>query len=172
MKIRVDYHIPGKLVGCCPKWPSNSNLVGKQLIKSDKQKELSIQKAQIKIYILGLPAIFNPYEVRLLVTKGYAILVRKDFSKPPSEAVQQQYKNLLETNQEFLIDFCRENKVGESKKIIQKIVEGKRKKCKAKGLNPDDITEESVLNEIRENFQFNPQNNLIQIPTKEPFDAG
>lgn len=99
-------------------------------------------------------------------------MVRKNYSEPLPEAVKEQYQKQLDNNQRHLIDFCRENKFNESKKIIQKIIEGKRKKCKAKDQNPDEITEESVLNEIQASFKFNPANTLVQIPTKEPFDRG
>lgn len=61
----------------------------------------------------------------------------------------------------------------ECHKIIDKIIAGKRKKCQATGIgDPDQITEESVLNEVRQGIKFNPENAPNVIPTKEPFDAG
>lgn len=61
----------------------------------------------------------------------------------------------------------------ECHKIIDKIIAGKRKKCRATGIgDPDQITEESVLNEVRQGIKFNPENAPNVIPTKEPFDTG
>lgn len=72
-------------------------------------------------------------------------------------------------NEEAIIAYCRENRIAESSKNIGKIVAGKRKKWIARGLDPNEITIDSVMTELRDNFKFNPDHVSIEIPTEEPF---
>lgn len=123
--------------------------------------------------LAGLPAVYNPYEARLLVDKGYAVLVRKDFTDPPSQETKEEYLRIRQENLREIEEFFREKKVQECHNIIDKIIEGKRKKCRATGVgDPDQITEESILNEVRQGVKFNPENAPNVIPTKEPFNPG
>lgn len=108
----------------------------------------------------------------MLVDRGYAVLIEKSFNEPPSEDIQRKYKETIDRNESVIADLCREKKVQESAKAIDKIIAGKRKKSKASGLNPDEITLDSVLTEIRDSYKFERDNVLIEIPTMDPYALG
>lgn len=108
----------------------------------------------------------------MLIERGYAVLIEKNFNETPSEDIQRKYKATIHKNESVIADFCREKKVQESEKAIDKIIAGKMKKSQARGLNPNEITVENILNEIRDNYIFKPENVLIEIPTTEPYLVG
>lgn len=119
-----------------------------------------------------MPAIYSSYETQLLIDKGIIQLCRKNVDAEIDESIRIEYKNLLDENlKSFQDNYC-DKKVEEVKKILPKIIAGKRKKCEKSGENPDDITEESVLNEIRKNCIVDSENIFTQIPTQEPFAVG
>lgn len=147
MKIRCEHRILGKLIGCSVKWPRNTTLS-------------------------GLPAIYSPYETKLLVEKGFVQLKRQNFDLAPDEQTKRDYNSVREENFQKFTDIYCDKKIEESKNIINTIIAGKRKKIEKNGGNPDEVTVESILNDIRNKFVFNLDNILIQVPTEEPFNVG
>lgn len=157
-------------------WSDAVQTIRKMIISLVIILYLESRPVDIKSYswilsLSGLPALYSPYELRLLVDKGYAVLVEKNFSQPPSEEIKQQYKNILAVNSVAIVEYARQNRMEESMKVIDKIIAGKRKKCTAKGLNPDEITVDSVIAEMRDNFKFNPDQMTIEVPMAEPFEV-
>lgn len=121
----------------------------------------------------GLPAIYSPYETQLLIDEGIIQLCRKDFDADITETMKTDYKNHIDENLKTINDIYCDKKIEDIKKILPKIIAGKRKKAEKTGANPDDITEESVLEEIRaKNSDTGPDNIFTQVPTQEPFDVG
>lgn len=119
-----------------------------------------------------MPAIFSPYETQLLIGKGIAQLHRKNLSAVSSETNKQQYETIRNERFQAFNDFYCDKKIDDAKRLMDKILSGKRKKLLRTGGNPDDVTEDSVLDEVRQRYKFDKDNILVQIPTQEPFDAG
>lgn len=107
-----------------------------------------------------------------MIDKGVVQLCRKDYSNTPTDHDKQQYANLLEEHAKTYNDFYCESKLNRSKQMIDKILDGKRKKVAKTGGNPDEVTEEAVLDDIKKNCIANLDNIYVQIPTQDPFDVG
>lgn len=168
MSIRREHRIVGKLIGCSSKWPRNTNIPGENIFKAffftNNQSYFHCQ--------LGLPAIYSPYETQLLINKGIVQLCKKDLHGPPSDQIKQQYSDFLKGQAETFNDIYREKRVEETKKIMPKILEGKRKKVLQTGGNPDDVKEEDILNDVRKRCKFDEKTMFVQLPMQEPFPAG
>lgn len=120
----------------------------------------------------GLPAIYSSCQTQLLIDKGIIKLIQRKFDTLPSEHLKHEYNVASE---QHLCDFSShysEKKVEDSRKIIDRILDGKRKKAAKSGGNPNEITETIVIDEIRRRCQFDSGNILVQVPTEEPFDVG
>lgn len=72
---------------------------------------------------------------------------------------------------EFTNIYC-DKKVEESRKLIDTILAGKRKKIEKAGGNPNDVTEQVVFDEIRRKHNFDLNTMLVQVPTQDPFHIG
>lgn len=100
-------------------------------------------------------------------------LCQKDFDADITQNMKTDYKNHIDENLNTINDIYCNKKIEDIKKILPKIIAGKRKKAEKTGANPDDITEQSVLEEIRaKNSDTGPDNIFTQVPTQEPFNVG
>lgn len=100
-------------------------------------------------------------------------MCRKDFDAEVTDSMKTDFKNHIDENVKTFNATYGEKKIQDVKKLLPNIIAGKRKKAEKTGLNPDDITEESVLKEIRSKYSnTGPDNIFTQIPTQEPFDVG
>lgn len=123
-------------------------------------------------HILGLPAAYSPCETQLLIDKGIVQLCKKTFSNVPNETFEKQYEEACENNVKSYKEVYMEKRIEEAKNLMPKILAGKRKKVQKTGGNPDDVTEESILNDVRKRAVDDAVNVYIQVPTEDPFDVG
>lgn len=65
-----------------------------------------------------------------------------------------------------------EKRIDEAKKLMDKILAGKRKKVAKSGGNPDEVTVDTVLAEVRKRAIQDTTNIVIQVPTQELFETG
>lgn len=84
----------------------------------------------------------------------------------------EKYTELQLTQQTQFTDHYRDKKLAETEKIIDKIIEGKRKKASNCGNDPSLVTKETVLDELKQKWAFNSENILVQVPTEDPFACG
>lgn len=147
MKIRCEHRIVGKLVGASVKWPRNINLA-------------------------GLPAIYSPYQVQLLLDNGLVCLSKRKLDDAPDDDAVATYANVQATNQREFTENYVEKKLAEAMKIVDKVVGGKRRKIERTGGNPEEVSSETVLNELRQKWNVDAGNILVQVPTQESFADG
>lgn len=166
MKIRSEHRIIGRLVGTSVKWPRNSNVSGTSIsIQFSKKKYLSYS-------VSGLPATYSAYEAQLLTDKGIAVVVRKIFPETIPPKTVKMYQEIRNSHHKQLTEIYCEKKIAESQKIIGKILAGKRKKVKETGGDVSQVTEDSIIADIRKKYKFNLDNILVQVPTEEVFENG
>lgn len=86
---------------------------------------------------------------------------------------QTQYREFKKHNEQEQQNYLCAKKVADSRKQIDKIVAGKRKKLLQSGVNGDEIAidAEQVLKEIGDGCSFNTENTLIQVPTEHPYES-
>lgn len=123
-----------------------------------------------------MPAILSAYELCLLHEKNIVDVVKKiGLSVPPTESQTKEYHEFRERCVNDQKELLRQNKVDESRKVVDKIIAGKLKKL-AKSSNqtpsPDTFEPEAVLQEIYDSYSFSMDNALLQVPTKHPIDVG
>ncbi|CAO1374579.1 unnamed protein product [Diamesa serratosioi] len=150
MKLRTEYRVVGNLVGIPATHPRNLNWS-------------------------GLPAIFNDYEVKLLMEKKVVLLLNKTGLKDaPTEENKQLYQKIRTTQLTEQQEPYIKKRLDIIKRNVNKIVAGKRKKLLKSGVpeNEITITEEDVLKEeesrLREGIT---DNKFTQIPTQHPFSV-
>lgn len=119
-----------------------------------------------------MPAIYSPYEIQLLIDKGVVQLCKKTFSDVPNEENEKQYEESCEEHLKAYKELYVEKRVGEAKKCMDKILEGKRKKADKLGSDPNEITEEHILEDVRNRASNEALKPFVQIPTEEPFLLG
>lgn len=102
------------------------------------------------IRFIGLPATYSPYETQLLIDKGGVQLCKKHFSDQPSETFDKQYEEHSQQNIEMAHEVYVEKRVEEAKSLMPKILAGKRKKVMKSGDDPSKVTEESILDDVRQ----------------------
>lgn len=173
MTIRVEHRIIGRLVGSTVKWPRNTVLHGK--ICEFLQLFFEIEKkSQIFLWNLaiGLPAIYSPYETQLLIDKGIVQLCKKAFSDTLDENTEQQYVHHCDEQMKVSQEIYLEKRIDDVKKNMVRILEGKRKKVLKSGGDPSEITEDSILDELRKRPVEDTTGIFIQVPTQEPFEIG
>lgn len=128
----------------------------------------------IAIHIhIGLPAVLSQYELQFLLEKGIIELIEKTgLSIAPSDAHVEQYQAFREQCIADQKEHLRQTKVEESRKVIDKIIIGKRKKLLKSGVKEEDINLEpnTILQKIYESCTFEEDNALLQIPTQHPFN--
>lgn len=123
----------------------------------------------------GLPVILSHLELQLLLEKNIVTLLsKKGLVTQPTEGQQVQFKNFQLTNLAGQHEVLRENKVDTSRRYMGNIMRGKERKLLESGVKKEDIhlSEEDILKDIRDSYDFNADNTLIQVPTEHPFDVG
>lgn len=80
------------------------------------------------------------------------------------EHCQEQLLELHEIGQEKRVDDAKNN--------MDKILAGKRKKAIKSGRDPNEITVDAILEEVKNRPVGNDAGILVQVPTQEPFDIG
>lgn len=123
-------------------------------------------------FISGLPAIYSPYETQLLLDKQIIQLCKKTFSDCPNEIIENVYEERCEEQIKAYHEIYTEKRIDEAKKLMDKILAGKRKKVAKSGGNPDEVTVETILDEVRKRAIQDTTNMIIQVPTQEPFETG
>lgn len=124
------------------------------------------------IWSLGLPVTYSPHETQLLIDKGAVQLCIKHFSDEPSETFDEQYEEHCQQNLEMAHEVYVEKRVEEAKGLMTRILAGKRKKAIKLGNDPNEVTEESILADVRQRCINDATNIFVQVPTEEPFDVG
>ncbi|EDW70242.2 tRNA-splicing endonuclease subunit Sen34 [Drosophila virilis] len=143
MELRTKYRIMGALVGTA------------------STKGWSSSEA-------ALPLELTKYETQLLVDEGLAILVSKAeaLTKPPTQDMLQAYQRDVESRLMAQRDALKTEKLRETRRHVDKIIIGKRNKLIKQG-KPDEaaaLTGRDVLNEVANNFEFDRQNALVELP--------
>lgn len=113
MNIRTNHRIVGSPAGISVSCPRNSNLN-------------------------SLPVVLNQYEVKLLLQEKIAVLVNKVGLKlKPSEEVKEEFKALKKQLAEEQQGDYIQMRLDQSKRMIDKIILGKRKKMMKKAVTED-----------------------------------
>lgn len=121
---------------------------------------------------IGLPAIYSAYETQLLIDKGVIKLCKKALSDTLDKSLEKQYVDHCQEQVQGLHEIYREKRIDDAKKNMDKILEGKRKKAIKTGGDPNEITEDAILEEIQNRPVSADAGVLVQIPTQEPFEIG
>lgn len=119
-----------------------------------------------------MPAIYSSCETQLLIDKCAVQLCKKAFSELPDEAIEKLYEERCEEQVKIYHEIYVEKKIEDARKFMEKILCGKRKKAIKSGTDPNEITEEAILDEARQRAINDVSNVFIQVPTQEPFDVG
>lgn len=125
----------------------------------------------------GLPAILSGHELRLICELNLddiEVIVRTGLCDRPTPANKLTYNTFRDgcvTDQQAQL---RHNKVVESRKVVDKILAGKRKKMAQAGAAETEVMQlsvDQVLQDIYNECTFNEDNALLQVPTQHPFTA-
>lgn len=119
-----------------------------------------------------MPAIYSPYETQLLIDKGVVQLCKKAFTDTPDQSIEKHYVEHCQKQIQGLHEIYHEKRIEDAKKNMDRILEGKRKKAIKSGDDPNEITEEAILDEIQKRVVSDDAGILVQIPTEEPYDIG
>lgn len=90
----------------------------------------------------------------------------------PNENIEQQYEDHCREQLQLTHQIFSEKRIDNAKKNMEKILAGKRKKAIKFGNDPNEITEDAILEEIQNRSHNDSTNVLVQIPTQEPFELG
>lgn len=110
LKIRSEYHIVGNLIGIPVVNPRN-------------------------LHANGLPAVFNEYEVKLMLEKGLVLLEDKTgLKEPPDDDVRKVYEEhqrnvIVELHKPYI-----ESRLEATKLNMEQIIKGKTKKLVKSGI--------------------------------------
>lgn len=109
----------------------------------------------------------------MLIDKGVVKLCKKKFTDVPNEEFDKMY---MEFGQEHLKadhEAYLEKRIEEVKKKMDKILAGKRKKVVKSGGDPNEVTEETIIEDARIRVINEAPNEIyIQVPIEEPFEDG
>lgn len=119
-----------------------------------------------------MPATYSPYETQLLIDKGFVQLCKKHYTDVPNDTFDKQYEDHCQRNLESAHEMYIEKRIEDAKGLMTKILDGKRKKVMKSGGDPDTITEETILEDVRQRCINDTANVFVQVPTAEPFDVG
>lgn len=143
MELRTKHRIMGTLVGTANSkgWSSNE---------------------------AALPVELTKWETQLLIETGFAVLVSKaaTLSSPPTPEMLQDFKNKFEENLLAQADTLKAEKLRETERHVDKILIGKRNKLLKQGKSKEAaaLTTDYVTQEIANNFVFERQNSLVELP--------
>lgn len=121
---------------------------------------------------IGLPVIYSPYETQLLIDKGIVQLRKKAFFDTLNKSLERQYMEHYDEQLKVAQEVYLEKRIDDVKRNMNRILEGKRKKALKSGSDPNEITEDSILDEVRNRSGDETAGIFIQIPTEEPFKIG
>lgn len=122
--------------------------------------------------IVGLPAIFSPYETQLLIDKGVVQLCKKAISDAFDKRLEKQYVEHCQEQMQASHEVYQEKRIEDAKKNMDRILAGKRKKAIKSGGDPNEVTEDAILDEVKNRPLADSTAVLVQVPTEEPFDIG
>lgn len=145
IRLRSKHRIVGHLVGCTAACPRNTT-------------------------VHGLPAVLSAFELRLLLDLQLVEVCRTaDASRPPDAALTVRYAAFRQRSLVEQQEHQRTCKLNESRKVIDRILAGKRQKLRASGASEAEcarLTAEQVLEDIgKGSAAFNAENALVQMPT-------
>lgn len=86
--------------------------------------------------------------------------------------MEKQYVEHCQEQLKGLHEICQEKRIDDAKKNMDKILAGKRKKAIKSGSDPNEITEDAILEEIKNRTVSDDAGVLVQVPTQEPFEIG
>lgn len=107
-----------------------------------------------------------------MLEKGFIKLFRQNLNDSSNDNIKKIYADMLKVHQNEFSKCYYQRKIQETENRIDKIIEGKRKKAIALGSNPDEVTKETVLDQMKQRWQFDLENILIQVPSKDTFSSG
>ncbi|KAH8364559.1 hypothetical protein KR084_008069 [Drosophila pseudotakahashii] len=115
-----------------------------------------------------LPVELTKYETQLVLDENIAMLVDKsqDLRAKPTAEKLEEYKTDFESRLLGQEEALKTEKLRETERYMDKILTGKRKKLLKQG-KPDmaeALTAEDVLQEMSDNFKFDRQNALVEVP--------
>ncbi|XP_034480388.1 tRNA-splicing endonuclease subunit Sen34 [Drosophila innubila] len=116
----------------------------------------------------ALPVELTKWETQWLIEARIAVLVSKSraLKAPPSPEMLQAYKTEFKASLLAQADALKAEKLRETERHVDKILVGKRNKLlkQAKNEEAAALTTEDVLEEIANNFVFESQNALVELP--------
>ncbi|KAM8708777.1 hypothetical protein ACLKA7_015704 [Drosophila subpalustris] len=115
----------------------------------------------------ALPVELTKWETQWLIESGVVVLVSKAaaLTTPPSAKMLQVYKTEFEAGLLAQADALKAEKLRETERHVDKILVGKRNKLlkQCKIAEAAALTTDDVLQEIADNFVFEPQNALVEL---------
>ncbi|XP_017862558.1 PREDICTED: tRNA-splicing endonuclease subunit Sen34 [Drosophila arizonae] len=116
----------------------------------------------------ALPVELTKCETQLLIDEGLAILVSKAASlmKSPTPEILQEYQEDFAARLKAQADSLKAEKLRETERHVEKILSGKRNKLLKQGKSDEAaaLTSQSVIQEVANNFEFDHQNALVELP--------
>ncbi|XP_072744758.1 tRNA-splicing endonuclease subunit Sen34 [Anoplolepis gracilipes] len=153
LRLRQDHRIIGELVGSFP--------------RSTRQDVFS-----------GLPLLLLPEEVTLLLEKKIACLIQcSSLEKPPTESLNKKFQEYRDTLYIQQIECLRENRRKQITSVMDKIVEGKKRKIlglhtsKKTMKKPLDKKTQEALDSIEINTQTLLEEELAKLPNLSKTEA-
>ncbi|XP_016994459.2 tRNA-splicing endonuclease subunit Sen34 [Drosophila takahashii] len=115
-----------------------------------------------------LPVELTKYETQLVLDENIAMLVDKsqDLRAKPTAEKLEEFKADFESRLLGQKETLKDEKLRETERYMEKILTGKRKKLLKQGKHEmaEALTAEDVLKEMSENFKFDRQNALVEVP--------
>ncbi|XP_017068223.1 tRNA-splicing endonuclease subunit Sen34 [Drosophila eugracilis] len=115
-----------------------------------------------------LPVELSIFETQLLLEENIAKLVDKsqDLKAKLTAEKQKEHKADFETRLLGQEEALKSEKLRETKRYMDKILAGKRNKLLKQGKKEiaEALTEDDVLKKMSENFKFDRQNALVEVP--------
>ncbi|XP_022211316.1 tRNA-splicing endonuclease subunit Sen34 [Drosophila obscura] len=115
-----------------------------------------------------LPVELTKFETQLILDEGLALLVNKSkaFSASPTPKELTEYRSDLDERLEGQADALKAEKLRETERYMEKILLGKRNKLLKQGLatKAAALVGDDVLKEVADNFKFDLQNALVEVP--------
>ncbi|BFF96542.1 tRNA-splicing endonuclease subunit Sen34 [Drosophila madeirensis] len=115
-----------------------------------------------------LPVELTKFETQLILDEGLALLVNKSKSlgASPTPKELEEYRSELDKRLEGQANALKSEKLRETERYMDKILLGKRNKLLKQGLatKAGALVSEDVLKEVADNFEFDLQNALVEVP--------
>ncbi|XP_016974271.1 uncharacterized protein LOC108041023 isoform X2 [Drosophila rhopaloa] len=115
-----------------------------------------------------LPVELSKFETQLALDENIAKLVDKSqaLTTPPTVEKLKEYKTDFESQLVCQKEALKTEKLRETERYIERILMGKRKKLLKQGKDEmaNALTSQDVLKEVSDNFKFDRQNALVEVP--------